>query len=155
MCKLGIYTVRTWRNVSGHNPRISSHPKCVNWVFTHIRLGGMCPDTIPQFPASKNVWIGYLNSSDSGECVWTQSHNFQPVKMCELGICTVLTWSNLSGPNPTISSEQKCVNWVFTQFGLGMCPDTIQEFLAIQNVWIRCLHSSDSEECVWTQSQNF
>ena len=92
MCESHIYTVQTWSNVSEHNPTISSHPKCVNqiftqfklrdsnvfghnptisseqkcmnWLFTQFRLRGMCPDTIQQFLGSQNVRIGYLHSVD-------------------------------------------------------------------------------------------
>src|SRR6266545_278279 len=108
MCELDSYTVQTQRNVSRHNPRISSQQKCVNQLFTQFGLRGMCPDTI---------------------------HNFQLVKMCELGICTVQTQRNVSGHNPTIYRQPKCVNQLFTQFGPGvMCLDTIPEYPAIQNV---------------------
>ena len=78
-------------------------------------------------------WI--FACSELGECVWTQSHNFRPAKMCESGIYEVWTQGNVSGHNPKISNQQKSVNLVFTQFQLGgMCPVTIHEFLAIQNV---------------------
>jgi len=146
MCESSIYTVQTRSNVFGHNPTISSEQKCVNHIFTQFRLGVMCLNTIPQFLAIQNVWISHLHSSDSEERVWTQSNNLQSAKMCEWGTYTVQTRSNVSGHNPRIFSQSKCMNWLFTQFRLrGMCPDTIQQFLGSQNVRIGYLHSVDPE----------
>ena len=73
---IGICTVLTWRNVSGHNPTISNHPQCVNQVFLQFWLRGLCLETIPQFLASQNVWIGYLQMPNSEDCVWIQFQNF-------------------------------------------------------------------------------
>jgi len=177
ICKLDISTALTQSNVSGHNPTIASQPKCVNWVFSQFQLRGLCLGT--QLLANQNVWIGYLQWSDSEYCVWTQFHYRQPVKMCESAIYpvqsqrnvsrhkptisnqtksvnvvfmyTVLTRGNVSIQNPKISSHPKCVNPVFTHFWLGeMCLDTISEYLAMQNVWIRYFHGSNLGACVWT-----
>jgi len=142
---LDIYTVWTQRKVSGHNPTISRQPKCVNWPCTQFRLRGMCLETIPEFPASKDVWIVYLHSSDLEGCVWTQSNNFQPPKMwivsrhnsrisrqqkiCELAMYTVRTQRNVSRHNARVSRPQKCVNHIFK--------------------------GSDPEDCVWRQSNHF
>ncbi len=89
---------------TGHNSTISSQPKCVNLLFSQFELGGMCPDTIqPGLPH----------------------------KICEWGICTVLTWRNMSGHNYTVSSHPQCVNQAFAEFCITqMCLDTIKPFLA-------------------------
>jgi len=73
--------------------------------------------------------------------------------MYESGVYTVWTQRNVSGHNPTIYSQPKYVNWVFTKFRLrGMCLDTIPEFLANQKFQIRYLISVDLGEYVQTHS---
>ncbi len=81
--------------MSGHNPRISSYPKCVNQVFTQFQLTQMCLDTMKPFLA----WWWSLSIFRKGS-----GHNIQPAR--SLYILPVL---NYVRPTITVCRSALCV----------------------------------------------